>query len=217
MATHYETLSVSASASTDEIRKAYHKLARTHHPDRFSDPVEKAKAEQQFTAMTEAFNVLTSIERRRSYDAGLRQQATGESHGQREAKSYHRAAMAKISEGQPDEAIRLLRSALHLDATQGGYHALLAQALQSKGQLGEAGRAWDEALKLEPFNAKYYRLAGECLEKAGMLTRARRMYENALKWDKNDAASAEALARLSTSHKDDGGKGGFLGGLFKKA
>lgn len=217
MATHYEVLSVSASASTDEIRRAYHKLARTNHPDRFTDPGEKRAAEARFTSMTEAFNVLTSVERRRSYDNALRLQASGETEAQREAKAYHRAAVAKLGEGQVDEAIRLMRAAVHLDKTLASYHGMLAQALQAKGLLGEAARAWEEAIRLEPTNAKHYRMAGECLEKAKMLTRARRMYENAIRYDKHDIASKEALARLSNDNDKDEPQGGFLGGLFKKA
>ena len=192
-------------------------VLRTNHPDRFTDPTEKKGAEERFTSMTEAFNVLTSVERRRTYDASLRQQATGESEAQREAKGYYRAAAAKLAEKQADDAVRLMRAALHLDKTQGSYHVMLAQALEAKGQLGEAARSWEEAIRLEPFNAKYFRMAGECLERAGMLTRARRMYENAIKWDKHDIASTQALARLSNDQDKDEPKGGFLGGLFKKA
>ena len=41
--THYEVLSVGTGASAEDARRAYRKLARDHHPDRFQDPAEKKK------------------------------------------------------------------------------------------------------------------------------------------------------------------------------
>lgn len=216
--THYEVLSVASNCTTDEVRKSYHRLARQHHPDRFRDPGDKRNAEEMFTAMTDAFNVLSDARRRAAYDEELLKASrdkSGESGLQKESKAYAKLAQVKLKEGDAKEAVRLLKAAVHLDPAQGSYYALLAHAHEADGAMGEAARAWDEAIKREVHNASYYRQAGQCLEKARMIIRARKMYEQALQWDRGDAVSAEALRRLAEGGKDDK-KAGLLGGFFGK-
>ena len=61
----YEVLGVSRSASKDEIRKAYKKLARKFHPDvKPADP----DSEKKFSEITEAYDVLSDEEKRKNYD-----------------------------------------------------------------------------------------------------------------------------------------------------
>ena len=63
---YYETLGVSRDASDDEIKKAFRKLARKHHPDVAKD---KAAAEEKFKEINEAYEVLSDPEKRQKYDA----------------------------------------------------------------------------------------------------------------------------------------------------
>jgi curved DNA-binding protein len=62
---YYATLGVSKSASQDEIRKAFRKLAREHHPDVSKD---KKNAEAKFKEINEAYEVLGDAEKRKRYD-----------------------------------------------------------------------------------------------------------------------------------------------------
>lgn len=62
---YYETLGVSKTASEDEIKSAFRKLARKHHPDVAKD---KAGAEEKFKQINEAYEVLSDPEKRKKYD-----------------------------------------------------------------------------------------------------------------------------------------------------
>ncbi|MEO7725332.1 MAG: J domain-containing protein [Chthoniobacterales bacterium] len=64
---YYETLGVSKTASADEIKSAFRKLARKHHPD-VAKAKEKAAAEEKFKTINEAYEVLSDPEKRAKYD-----------------------------------------------------------------------------------------------------------------------------------------------------
>lgn len=66
MANLYETLGVSKTATQAEIKKAYHKLARTLHPDVNPDK----KAAEKFKKVSAAYELLSDADKRKRYDAG---------------------------------------------------------------------------------------------------------------------------------------------------
>ncbi len=62
---YYETLGVPKTATEDEIRSAFRKLARKYHPDVAKD---KKAAEEKFKQINEAYEVLSDPEKRKKYD-----------------------------------------------------------------------------------------------------------------------------------------------------
>ena len=90
---YYEVLGVGKTASEDEIKKAYRKLAMKHHPDRNQGDGAKA-SEEKFKEAKEAYEMLSDAQKRAAYDqfghagvdpnaggAGFRPGAGGEGYG----------------------------------------------------------------------------------------------------------------------------------------
>ncbi len=64
---YYNILGLSKGASQDEIKKAYKKLAKEHHPD-MVDKADKEKAENRFKEINEAYQVLSDPQKKKMYD-----------------------------------------------------------------------------------------------------------------------------------------------------
>lgn len=83
--THYEVLGVDEQAPAAEVRQAYVRLARRHHPDFFAgaDGPTRADAERRMRAINEAWAVLGDQGRRLAYDQtrGLAPERAGQSCG----------------------------------------------------------------------------------------------------------------------------------------
>ena len=62
---HYATLGIGRQATTEEIKRAYRKLAMRYHPDRNQGDKEK---EAKLKTVNEAYDVLSDTEKRTDYD-----------------------------------------------------------------------------------------------------------------------------------------------------
>ncbi|UJF32221.1 J domain-containing protein [Paenibacillus hexagrammi] len=92
MKTSYDILGVSPNASQEEIKKAYRKLAKQHHPDANGG---SAESQQRFMEISEAYKAVGDEASRHSYDQKFRQNAQGESRGAGE----ERASRSSASQG----------------------------------------------------------------------------------------------------------------------
>ena len=63
---YYEILGVSKTATDDELKKAYRKMAKKYHPD--ANPDNKEAAEAKFKEVNEAYEVLSNPQKRKMYD-----------------------------------------------------------------------------------------------------------------------------------------------------
>ncbi len=63
---YYEVLGVAKTASADEIKQAFRRLAMKHHPDR--NPENKKESEEKFKEISEAYEVLSDAKKKAAYD-----------------------------------------------------------------------------------------------------------------------------------------------------
>lgn len=71
---YYAVLDVAIDASREEITQTYRALMRVTHPDNFSDPLQREKAEARAKEINAAYAVLSRPELRREYDQVMRRQ-----------------------------------------------------------------------------------------------------------------------------------------------
>jgi len=215
MANYYEIIGVARTASSAEIRSAYAKLARERHPDRFSDPAEKARAEEFFKDLTTAFNTLASEKNRREYDASLErpraappqeiaQNAYARGVQMYEAKKYH-------------EAVELLRTAAGLFPEEPRYQHALGKALARNPHWARDGiQAIEKAVQLAPRLAAYQSDLAELLLAQGLKIRARKVAEGALRLSPTDEKALHVLEQAGPSEPEPPAPGGLRGLLKRK-
>jgi curved DNA-binding protein CbpA len=194
MTDHYQLLGVAPSASVAEIRQAYGRLARERHPDRFTDPAEKRLAQTALQDITTAFNALVNPKSRQEYDASRHrpQPRTPEEI----ARDAFERAQPLLETGPLEDAINLLRTAVHHAPDQAAYHAALGRTLgRVPRSAREAVQVLEKATQLAPRSASAFADLAAVLARQGMRLRAQKAMDMALRLAPRDAR----LARLAAS------------------
>lgn len=162
---YYEILGVEASVGPDEIRKAYLKLAKRLHPDRFpNDDEAKKKAQSEFARVTRAHDILGDGKRRAEYDSFRRlamtkssrhqdpivaAEASGESKS-RWAEQHYQRADDYLKANNIKEAEVAIKEAIRLSPGEARLHNKLAQVYMAKGWKTYALAALQVSLNLDP-------------------------------------------------------------------
>lgn len=223
---HYEVLDVARLATADEIKDAYHTLARRFHPDRFhqSGPKMRSQVESAFARIAQAYEMLSDQSLRADYDArrapkpaGARpqkatapaekganaaKQAAPGSDASRAAASFQKGLDA-LQSNRHDEAIRFLAEAAMLSPREARYRAHYGQALIKQSNTRRMAESeLQAALALEPENASYRVMLAELYRQLGLRRRAEGELERALSVDpKNEAARSLLSSLRSKSQK----------------
>ena len=204
---YYEILGVERSASEQEIRDRFRKLARENHPDRYRGD-DKSDAERKFQVLTEAVNVLTNSEKRKQHDAGLGTGAKPNVDFVQIAKAYLAKGVKAYKEGDMRGAYENFDLAAKHNAQDAkAFHYLALAASRIPGQTRAAIQAIETAVQREPMNTVYLKDAGLLCKSAGLVAKAERYFEETLKWDASNVVAQNALAELRETKET--GKGGF--------
>ena len=222
---HYEVLDVARLATIDEIKNAYHALARRFHPDRFhqSESQLRARVESAFARIAHAYETLSDQSLRVGYDAKrsakpaapTRQKSAPQAAGSNGAKQAAPRANADRAEAsfqhgldalkrnRHDEAIRFLAEAAMLSPREARYRAHYGHALIRQSNTRRmAETELQAALSLEPENTSYRVMLAELYQQLGLQRRAEGELERALAADpKNKAARALLMSLKSKSQK----------------
>jgi curved DNA-binding protein CbpA len=194
----YEILGVPKTAAASEIRQAYLRLARERHPDRFPDPADKGKAQAFFQDLTNAFNTLSNEARRQAYDQ--EHQRPKPTTPDEIAKDSYARGLQLLEEGQHEEAVINLRTAVHHMDGEGRYHAALAKALSRHPRtMREAIQSLEKATQLSPNTAAFHVDLARLLHKQGMRLRALKAAETAARLAPRDAQVQKLLAEIGRS------------------
>lgn len=185
----FDVLEVSQEANPDEIRAAYHRLAKQWHPDRFAGD-EKAQAEERFRQLAEAFATLKDPIKRQSYQTARPQSMAGAATApgapasapsqERSADDWMGESRKALEARQFDQAKGYIQYALRLDATRPEFHLLLSEILEAEGRDPRGAiRSLETYLKANAKDAEALIRLADLYLGQGMQARAQRFLDDA--------------------------------------
>jgi curved DNA-binding protein CbpA len=195
MTDFYELLGIPPDAGAAEVRQAYVRLAKTRHPDRYPDPVEKENAQSFFKDLTTAFNTLVNEGSRRQYDAS-RARPTPRNAAEIASEAYARSAEVAES-GDYQGAVTLLQTAVHHAPEVAEYHAALGRLLgKNPATARDAIQSLEKATHLAPSHGAYFADLAILFNNQGLRLRAQKALETAQRLAPRDPRVARLAAEL---------------------
>jgi curved DNA-binding protein CbpA len=199
MEDYYKILSVGKTATADEVKKAYLKLARDNHPDRFRDPEERALADRQFQLITEAYNQLRDDRLRREYDRTLDRKVRPP---EEEARLYFKNGGLQEQSREYGNALKFYYEAMRLQPDNLDYVLAAARILaMDKAKHRQLAELLESAMQRHPDAPEPHIELGNLYMRSGMFMRAKRVYDNALKLMPNHPELKRKAAEAATAEK----------------
>lgn len=199
----YAILGVEQEAPPEEIRKAYLRLAKKLHPDRFpNDPEQRATAQREFAKVTRAHDIVGDAQRRSEYDT-LRELKKNRTPVQTDSADE----AAELTAKQRKETTRMMptRDAggtedENINVKWANKHVSRADDLFRRKKYQEAETAMKEAIRLLPQEPRYHNKLAEIYIARGWKTLAMTEVQAALRANPkdNEAKILEAKIRALT-------------------
>ncbi|HJV37499.1 MAG TPA: DnaJ domain-containing protein [Geothrix sp.] len=186
----FDVLEIPPDASPEDIKAAYHRLAKQWHPDRYTGAA-KVEAEARFRDLAEAFSILKDPGKRLAVMQQLPRtpvapstpsgrEKDAEAASERTAEDWATLAKEAFEGGRVDQAQALIQYAIRMDGKKPQYHALLATILeQSGGDLRSVVRALEAAVLLAPRDVDSHLRLATHFQTLGMVARAQRHLQTA--------------------------------------
>ncbi|WLT33142.1 J domain-containing protein [Geothrix sp. PMB-07] len=176
----FTVLEISPDASPDDIKAAYHRLAKRWHPDRYTGD-EKVEAENRFRELAEAFSVLKDPAKRLTFQQQQPRPQAGsvalevDTPQERTSEDWAVMAKAAFEEGNNDQARALIYYAIRMDGEKPQYHSLLASILEKEGgDLRAVVKALETAVRLAPRDVDSHIRLALHFQTLGMAARSQR-------------------------------------------
>ncbi len=209
---YYQILDVGRGATTQEIKKAYFRLAKRYHPDRHTDSAlsdMKEKLETIFMNITEAYDVLTTEDKREAYDlslvSGIKKQRPADEIKTQQEDSKKRSALSQFNEGLKHYrgqnfwgAEEAFKWAVRLDPSNAEYlfHHGLALAHMPR-RLHDAEETFQKAIKMAPSKIEYYLELGNLYSRNGLKKKAQSVFQDALQRNPDSEKVKHAMKSIN--------------------
>ena len=157
----YTVLGVSASASDEEIKRAYRDLVKKYHPDNYVNNPLADLAEAKMKEINEAYDAIVKMRTQGGYQQGYQQQSSGgyqygyqnrNQSGNRYADPTLRQVRQLIMQNNLNEAERLLRTARSNTAE---WYFLMGSVAYRRGWMDDARQNFWTACSMDPNNPEY--------------------------------------------------------------
>lgn len=197
MSDHYSILGISQTATVEQIRAAFRKLAKEKHPDILPPAADRKVANEAFATIVVAYKTLRDRDKRRVYDHKLVNGLIDKS----DVKKNHARATFKLGmdcykNKYYRRSYRYFQACCRLDPENPYYWSYLGLAAVSSGHPLEEAVTWGEkAIKLHPSSPQYHINLGLIYQKVQKKSEATKAFKAALKIDPYNAQARKLLGK----------------------
>ncbi len=225
--THFEVLGIDATATMDETRAAYERLAAKMHPDHYnqSSRAVQQMAERVFEHITQAYQTLSDQRRRSEYALNVRRDERDaeiqlESQRALEAEKEFQRGEALLANRSYEKALASFGRALELYPAEGDYHAHYGWALHlchpgDPAMVQEAMEHVLRGIKLAGHREKSYLFMGRLYKAIGRPKTAEKMFARAVQIQPQSVEAQRELRLINMRRGKQKGKG-LVGRLLRR-